>query len=66
METDGGGYFIIRRKDDSITWAVPSNEDPVEPSGKPHWSSSFGDVDILDFRIQMASKEDFKATKTDW
>ena len=66
MTTDGGGYFLIGRKNDSITWSVPSNDDPVEPFGIPHWISSLGDVDIIDFRIQMASKEDFQATKAHW
>ena len=66
MKTDGGGYFLIGKKNDSVTWSVPSNNDPVEPFGKPHWHSSFGEVDILDFRIQMASKDDFRATKAHW
>ena len=66
MKTDGGGYFLIGRKNDSVIWSIPSNDDPVEPFGKPHWSSCFGEVDIHDFRIQMASKEDLKATKADW
>ena len=63
MTTDGGGFMLTGRKKNSITWSVPSNNKTVEPYGEPHWSSSLGDATILDFRVQMATKEDFKATK---
>ena len=63
MTTDGGGLMLIGHKNDSITWTVPSNNKTVEPYGEPHWSSSLSDAPILDFRVQMATKEDFKATK---
>lgn len=66
MKTDGGGYFLIGTKNDSVTWTVPSSSDPVEPFGEPHWLSSFGEADILDFRVQMASKGDFGAIKAHW
>ena len=66
MTTDGGGFMLIGRKNTSTSWAVPSNNDTVEPYGEPHWSSSLGDAPILDFRVQMAIKEDFKATKAHW
>ena len=66
MITDGGGYILIGRKNNSITWSVPSNDIPVEPYGDPHWLSSLGDAQILDFRIQMATKEDFKDTVAHW
>ena len=54
------------RKNSSVTWTVPSNSKPVEPFGDPHWSSSLGDAKILDFRVQVATKEDFNTTKADW
>ena len=66
MTTDGGGFMLIGRKNNSITWTVPSNSETVEPYGEPHWSSSLGDALILDFRVQMATKEDFKTTKAHW
>jgi hypothetical protein len=66
MTTDGGGFMLIGRKIDSVTWTVPSSNVTVEPFGEPHWSSSLGDAQILDFRVQMATKEDFKATKAHW
>ena len=66
MTTDGGGFMLIGRKNNSITWAVPSNDETVEPYGEPHWSSSLGDAPILDFSIQIATKEDFKTTKAHW
>ena len=55
--------MLIGRKNNSITWTVPSNNKTVEPYGEPHWSSSLGDAPILDIRVQMATKEDFKTTK---
>ena len=58
--------MLIGRKNNSVTWTLPSNNQTVEPYGEPHWSSSLGDALILDFRIQMASSEDFKATKAHW
>ena len=58
--------MLIGRKNNSITWTVPSNNKTVEPYGEPHWSSSLFDAPILDFRVQMATKKDFKATKTHW
>ena len=66
MKTDGGGWILIGRKNSSVTWTVPSNGNPVEPFGEPHWSSSLGDVPILDFRVQMATQEDFGATRAHW
>lgn len=66
MKTDGGGYILIGRTNSSGIWAVPSSDDPVEPFGKPHWCSSLGNTSIIDFRVQMASKEDFRMTKAHW
>ncbi|CAB4035578.1 Hypothetical predicted protein, partial [Paramuricea clavata] len=66
MSTDGGGFLLIGRKNNSVTWTVPSNNEPVDPYGEPHWTSSLGDAPILDFRVQMATHEDFKATKAHW
>ena len=66
MNTDGGGWALIGRKTNAVTWTVPSNNKPVEPFGKPHWSSSLGDAPILDFRVQVATEEDFRATKAHW
>ena len=66
MSTDGGGYMLFGRMNDTVTWNVPSNNETVEPFGYPHWSSELGDVSVLDFRIQVASKDDFKSTKAHW
>jgi hypothetical protein len=66
MTTDGGGWILIDRKNNSITWSVPSNNKTVEPYGDPHWSSSLGNAPILDFRVQVATSEHFKATKAHW
>jgi hypothetical protein len=66
MKTDGGGYILIGKINNSVIWSVPSNDDPVKPFGKPHWCSSFGEVNIIDFRVQMASKENFATTNAHW
>ena len=66
METDGGGFMLIGKKNTSITWSVPSNDKPVEPYGDPHWSSQFGDAPILDFRIQIATSPNFNHTVSHW
>ena len=66
MTTDGGGFMLVGRKNNSITWTVPSNDYPVEPFGSPHWSSALGDAPILDFGVQVATSEDFKETKAHW
>jgi hypothetical protein len=66
MTTDGGGFTLIGKMNTSSTWLVPSNDIPVEPFGDPHWSSSLGEVPILDFRVQMAIKENFKTTVAHW
>ena len=58
--------MLIGRKNNSITWTVPSNNHTVEPYGEPHWSSALGDAPILDFSIQVANKEDLKTTKAHW
>ena len=66
MTTDGGGWVLVGRKNSLVTWGVPFNDNPVEPFGEPHWSSSLGDSPFLDFRVQMATQEDFTTTKAHW
>ena len=66
MTTDGGGWLLIGRKKNAVTWTVPSNNKTVEPFGEPHWSSSFGDAPIVDFRVQVATQEDLSKTKAHW
>jgi hypothetical protein len=66
MFTDGGGWLLVGRKNSSVTWTVPSSSNPVEPFGDPHWSSSLGDAQIVDFRVQVATKKDFSTTRADW
>ena len=66
MNTDGGGWALIGRTKSAVMWKVPSNNKTVEPFGEPHWSSSLGDFPMLDFRVQVATKEDFSTTKAHW
>ena len=66
MTTDGGGFILVGRKNTSVTWTVPSNDKPVEPLGDPHWISSLGNAPIVDFRVQVATQENFKSTKAHW
>ena len=58
--------MLIGRKRNASTWSVPSSNEVVEPLGSPHWSSAFGDAPVLDFRVQMATKESFGNTKAHW
>ena len=66
MTTDGGGFMLIGRKNTSVTWTVPSNDNTVEPFGDPHWISSLGNAPVMDFRVQVATQENFKSTKAHW
>ena len=66
MTTDDGGYMLIGRMNDSVTWDVPSSKTTVEPFGDPQWSSLFGDLSMLDFRIQVAADEEYKQIKAHW
>ncbi|CAB4026434.1 Hypothetical predicted protein, partial [Paramuricea clavata] len=66
MSTDGGGYMLIGRMNDTVTWDVPSNNSTVEPFDVSQWSSVFGDIPILDFRVQVAADEQHKQIKAHW
>jgi hypothetical protein len=66
MSTDGGGYMLIGRMNDTVTWDVPSNNSTVEPFDVSQWSSVFGDIPILDFRVQVAADEEHKQIKAHW
>ncbi len=66
MSTDGGGYMLFGHMNDTVTWDVPSSNQTVETFGYPHWSSEFGDVPVLDFRIQIALDDNFENTKAHW
>jgi hypothetical protein len=58
--------LLVAKKNDPVTWTVPSSNETVDPYGKPHWSSIFGDVEMLDVRFQFSTTSDFKDTKADW
>ncbi|CAB4037073.1 Hypothetical predicted protein, partial [Paramuricea clavata] len=66
MTTDGGGYILMGKMDSSITWNVPSTANPVEPNGAQHWASNLGEAPVVDFRVQMATAEDFSNTVAHW
>lgn len=66
MTTDGGGFILVGHTNTSVTWTVPSNDKPVEPFGKPHWISSLGNTPMIDFRVQVATQENFETTKAHW
>ena len=66
MTTDGGGYMLIGRMNDSVTWDVPSDNTTVSPFDDPQWSSAFGDIPILDFRVQVAADEEYRQIKAHW
>ena len=66
MTTDKGGFILVGRKTTPKTWTLPSNVMPVYIYGTPHWSSSLGDVPIMDFRVQIATSDNLKSTKAHW
>lgn len=66
VTTDGGGYLLIATKNNSITWTVPSSAEIVDPFGDPHWSSIFGNIEILDIRFQFSTSKNFSDTKAHW
>lgn len=58
--------MLVGMKDNPVSWTVPSNSFPVDPCGIAHWSSSFGDVGVLDFRVQFSTDKNFEKAKADW
>ncbi|XP_028393393.1 uncharacterized protein LOC114517773 isoform X1 [Dendronephthya gigantea] len=66
VNTDGGGFILVGMADSPVTWTIPSNSTPVDPKGPPHWSSELGDIQILDFRVQISSDNTFERTKAHW
>ena len=66
VTTDGGGYLLVAKKNDSVTWTVPSSKETVDPFGNPHWSSIFGNITMLDVRFQFSTTSEFKDTKAHW
>ncbi|XP_028405295.1 uncharacterized protein LOC114527801 [Dendronephthya gigantea] len=66
MSTDGGGYILIGIMNNTVTWNVPSRNSTVEPFGTPQFSSAFGDVSILDLRIQVATDAQYTQTIAHW
>ncbi|CAB4008049.1 Hypothetical predicted protein [Paramuricea clavata] len=45
---------------------IPSSNTTVEPFDDPQWSSAFGDISILDFRVQVAADKEYKQIKAHW
>ena len=66
MTTDFGGFMLIGKTNSSVTWTIPSRDNPVEPYGDPQWASHLGDAPILDFRIQISAAEDLSKTLAHW
>lgn len=58
--------MLVAKKNDADTSTVPSTNETVSPSGKPHWSSAFGGMEMLDIRIKFSTSNNFKDTKADW
>lgn len=63
---DGGGFMLVAKKNDPVTWTVPSSKETVDPHGKPHWSSNFAKVEMLDIRFQISTTSNFKDTQAHW
>ena len=58
--------MLVGSKQSPVTWTVPSNATLVTPDGAPHWSSEFGDVSVIEFRIQVSTTNDQADLKADW
>ncbi|CAB4021301.1 guanylate-binding 1-like [Paramuricea clavata] len=63
LVTDGGGFLLIGVQNSSRTMDVPSDSTIVHPLDLRHWSSSFGEEKILDFRVQIATSKIWSAQK---
>ena len=66
MHTDGGGFMLIGMKSSPVTWDVPFNGKTVDPNGPPHWSSKFGNFEVLDFAVQISTNKNFEGTRAHW
>ncbi|XP_028399998.1 uncharacterized protein LOC114523319 [Dendronephthya gigantea] len=66
MTTDGGGFALIGKLDSSVTWNAPSRNTTVDPFGEAQWSSDLGDVQVLDFRIQVSAEENLIKSNAHW
>ena len=66
MHTDGGGFILIGMKSSPVLWDVPFNGKTVDPNGPPHWSSKFGNVEVLDFAVQVSNSKNFNGTRAHW
>jgi hypothetical protein len=66
LVTDGGGFLLIGVQNSSRTMDVPSDSTLVLPLDLRHWSSSFGEEKILDFRVQIATSKSWSDTKAHW
>jgi hypothetical protein len=58
--------MLVGYTDTPISWKLSSNSDPVSPFTKPHWSSSFGNIKVTEFRVQISTSPDMNDTKADW
>jgi hypothetical protein len=57
---------LIGVQNSSRTMDVPSDSTLVLPLDLRHWSSSFGEENILDFRVQIATSKSWSDTKAHW
>ena len=58
--------MLVGYKNSPVSWTLPSNPKIVSPQGHPHWSSKFGNVQMLEFRIQVSTTNNFNDSKADW
>ena len=58
--------MLIGVQNSSRTLDVPSDSTLVHPLDLRHWSSAFGDENILDFRVQIATSKSWSDTKAHW
>ena len=58
--------MLIGVQNSSRTMDVPSDLTLVHPQDLRHWSCRFGEEDIIDFRVQIATSKRWSDTKADW
>ena len=58
--------MLVGMTNNPMSWNVSSNSSPVNPIGPPHWSSKYGDANVLDFAIQISTTKNFADTKAHW
>lgn len=58
--------MLIGVLDTPVTWNISSNSSFLNPQSQAMWSSEFGELEVLDFRVQISTTRDFHNTRAHW